>query len=78
MAIFEAGILTKMTENEYEKLEKQKPDIATTDTISTKENRNSIKATEENERLEPINLRMIQGAFYLLLIGYGISSICFK
>lgn len=75
MAIFEAGILTKITENEYEKLEKQEPEIETTqETISTKENRKTIKAIEDNERLEPISLRMIRGAFYLLLIGYGISS----
>lgn len=80
MAIFEAGILTKMTENEYEKLGKQQQSQINTDTDKAvvpggqKETRRVAKATESNEKLQPISLKMLQGAFYLLLIGHAASG----
>lgn len=76
MAIFEAGIITKMTENEYEKLGKQKKisSLAANDIIgnSPKDNRRATKADENNDKLQPISLNMLQGTFYLL----GIGNLC--
>lgn len=73
MAIFEAGIITKMTENEYEKLGKQKEISAEIETNvipgAKKENRRTVKASEDNEKLQPISIKMLQGTFYLLSIG---------
>ncbi|XP_050305949.1 ionotropic receptor 40a [Anthonomus grandis grandis] len=73
MALFEAGIINKMTENEYEKLGKQKEklpdnlqnDVPTTETATKK----AVKVSEDNEKLKPIRLKMLQGTFYLLFIG---------
>lgn len=73
MAIFEAGIITKMTENEYEQLGKKKESNSETekDLIPgvKKENRRVAKVSEDNEKLQPISLKMLQGTFYLLCIG---------
>lgn len=79
MAIFEAGILTKMTESEYEKLGKQQSEVNPDTKESVKpagkiENRKTVKAIEDNEKLQPINIKMLQGAFYLLLIGHAVSG----
>lgn len=84
MGIFEAGILTKMTENEYEKLGKQQQTVITSETDKAvvpgakKETRRAAKATEDSEKLKPISLKMLQGAFYLLLIGHAASGISTK
>lgn len=80
MAIFEAGIITKMTENEYENLGKQKkeqnnavPDVELG--TSKKQTRRAARASEDNEKLKPISLKMLQGAFYLLCIGNIFSGL---
>lgn len=84
MEIFEAGILTKMTENEYEKLGKQQQVDITSETDKAvvpgakKETRRAAKATEDSEKLRPISLKMLQGAFYLLLIGHAASGKIFQ
>lgn len=68
-----------MTENEYEKLGKQQIEITSeTDKAvvpgAKKETRRAAKATEDSEKLRPISLKMLQGAFYLLLIGHAVSG----
>nr|CAI5830600.1 unnamed protein product [Callosobruchus analis] len=79
MAIFEGGIITKMTEDEYKKLGKEKEmssegaDVFTPD--KKKDSRKQIKVAEDSEKLKPISLKMLQGAFYLLCIGNAISGI---
>ncbi|KAG5870810.1 hypothetical protein JTB14_005360 [Gonioctena quinquepunctata] len=78
MAIFEAGIITKMTENEYEKLGKQKElssEIAENVQAETaKDTRRKTKAEEESNKLKPISLKMLQGSFYLLCFGNAFSG----
>ncbi|XP_017769277.1 PREDICTED: glutamate receptor ionotropic, delta-2 [Nicrophorus vespilloides] len=92
MGIFEAGILTKMTEDEYETFGKEqsksydrKPEVDGGANVqidiqesllptNLKENRKAAKANEDNEKLQPINIRMLQGAFYLLCIGHTVSA----
>nr|XP_008195465.2 PREDICTED: uncharacterized protein LOC658055 isoform X1 [Tribolium castaneum] len=73
MAIFEAGIITKMTENEYEQLGKKKQTTSETEKELIpgvkKENRRVAKVSEDNEKLQPISIKMLQGTFYLLCIG---------
>ncbi|KAL1512813.1 hypothetical protein ABEB36_002337 [Hypothenemus hampei] len=72
MAIFEAGIITKMTENEYEKLGRQQkiPEakIRENEDTTSKIEIKRIKPTED-DKLQPINLKMFQGCFYLLCLG---------
>ncbi|KAK9877493.1 hypothetical protein WA026_018604 [Henosepilachna vigintioctopunctata] len=79
MAIFEAGILTKMTQNEYEKLGKQKQATSEGKTElapnNQPDNQRNLKSSETNEKLQPISLKMVQGAFYILVIGYIFSAI---
>ncbi|XP_074037326.1 ionotropic receptor 40a isoform X2 [Leptinotarsa decemlineata] len=78
MAIFEAGILTKMTENEYEKLGKQKE--LSSETVENEqkktstETRRQTKANEESDKLKPISLKMLQGSFYILCFGNAFSG----
>ncbi|GJQ71880.1 hypothetical protein Trydic_g2993 [Trypoxylus dichotomus] len=82
MAIFEAGILTKMTENEYEKLGKQQ--IEENHIINSKhlditseEASNRLTAIENKNKLKAINIKMLQGAFYFLFIGYFVAGASF-
>lgn len=80
LAIFEAGIITKMTENEYEKLGKQKVmsdvEIHENDVPTTKtETKRAAKVNEDNEKLKPIRLKMVQGTFYILFIGNVFSAL---
>ncbi|KAI4455846.1 ionotropic receptor 20a-related [Holotrichia oblita] len=77
MAIFEAGILTKMTEDEYEKLGKQQTKHIQNNGKQldiTAESRKIIKVTQYNDKFKAINIKMLQGAFYLLFIGYSIAG----
>lgn len=79
MAIFEAGILTKMTENEYEKLGKSKATGTAEEKPAVvkpikKQTRKVAKAAEESQKSQPISIKMLQGAFYLLFIGHAFAS----
>lgn len=78
MAIFEAGIITKMTENEYEKLGKQQEITMEVEEslISEveRENRRKTKANEDTDKLKPISIKMLQGPFYLLFLGNAFSG----
>lgn len=70
MQLFEAGILTKMTVEEFEKLGE-----SGTESSNTKEDKKPItNPSESTQKLEPINIKMVQGAFYILGIGYLISG----
>jgi hypothetical protein len=79
MAIFEAGIITKMTENEYENLGRQKEVTSESENDliggNKKENRRAAKVSEDNEKLQPISLKMLQGTFYLLCMGNIFSGL---
>lgn len=78
MAIFEAGIMDKMTESEYEQLGEQKKHTsqAIENEISSenKETRREAKAKEDSDKLKPINIKMLQGTFYLLCLGNTFSG----
>lgn len=83
MAIFEAGIITKMNENEYEKLGKQKElSSQAAESVSAEIKKDTIrqgKGKESNEKLRPISLKMLQGAFYVLSLGNifsGNQTVC--
>lgn len=67
-----------MTEDEYEQLEKQgSAEIIDNEKAKLKkETRKTGKTEEKDEKLEPINIKMLQGAFYMLIIGYFFSGIC--
>lgn len=70
MQLFEAGILTKMTVEEFEKLGKNG-----TESSNAQEDKKPItNPSESTRKLEPINMKMVQGAFYVLAIGYLISG----
>ncbi|CAH1115494.1 unnamed protein product, partial [Psylliodes chrysocephalus] len=79
MAIFEAGIITKMTENEYEKLGKEKTisssEIAENVAKDTNKDLKRQIKVDEGTKLKPISLKMLQGAFYLLCFGNIFSGL---
>ncbi|KAM3961922.1 LOW QUALITY PROTEIN: ionotropic receptor 40a [Aphomia sociella] len=82
MTLFEAGILAKMTTDEYKNLpersrrsepvtesDKESNDV-TGDTVAT-----SPTQGDSTKGLEPVSLRMLRGAFCLLGIGYLLSAL---
>lgn len=88
MKLFEGGILDKITNDEYEKMFQSMP-VDSGDNVElpgeqeekvdTKINgRQSMntkaKASSEKE-LTALNLRMLQGAFYLALMGLVLASV---
>lgn len=87
MNLFEAGILDKMTNSEYEKMfgaQTQKEinvDIEKTETLSQVQSKDGSDIlqiqtkTQELSRLEPISLRMLKGAFFVLLSGLILAAL---
>ncbi|XP_072940504.1 ionotropic receptor 40a, partial [Epargyreus clarus] len=82
MTLFEAGILSKMTTDEYKNLPEQsrrsepvtesdqKNSDVTDNTAST-----SQPQTESTIGLQPVSLTMLRGAFCLLGIGYFLAAV---
>ncbi|KAE8573229.1 Ionotropic receptor 40a, partial [Halyomorpha halys] len=76
MQLFEAGILTKITEDEYQKLGELGA------TVSEKENTkdNNIERNhqkEDDKKLRTMSMKMLQGAFYVLLSGHTLAAFSF-
>ncbi|XP_062561780.1 ionotropic receptor 40a [Armigeres subalbatus] len=82
MRLFEAGIIEKITIAEYERMfgsqvgqfvdeseQTMKPESTGTEGGKAK------KAAESNEKLQPMNLRMLQGAFLALACGHLLGVI---
>lgn len=88
MKLFEGGILDKITNDEYEKMfQRDSVDAISNEKVSDEQEgkvdgkddgRQSMntkaKITSEKE-LTALNLRMLQGAFYLLLMGHILASV---
>ncbi|CAH0727974.1 unnamed protein product, partial [Brenthis ino] len=80
MTLFEAGILSKMTTDEYKNLPKEsrksKPVTESDSKESTDvtENSQNEPQSESTIGLEPVSLTMLRGAFCLLGIGYFLSA----
>ena len=75
MTLFEVGILSKMTEDEYEKLGKQLTIGESATTKQTLTIGHEIEKVVDNQReSKPINIKMLQGAFYVIFIGYSLSG----
>jgi uncharacterized membrane protein len=83
MRLFEGGILDKITNDEYEKMfqtiqasdedeEKLADELGGKDDTKS----DSVKAKVSSEKeLTALNMRMLQGAFYLLLLGFVFASL---
>uniref|UniRef100_A0A182SQT1 Ionotropic glutamate receptor C-terminal domain-containing protein n=1 Tax=Anopheles maculatus TaxID=74869 RepID=A0A182SQT1_9DIPT len=81
MRLFEAGIVEKITIAEYEQMfGRHKGDIShSEETVRSTKSTNSDcdtdgtgtkRKTDSNEKLQPMNLRMLQGAFLVLACGH--------
>lgn len=71
MRLFEGGILDKITNEEYDKLS-----LFSEEQLSPDELNNEVKPkheTQSSQIISSLNLRMLQGAFLLLLTGYMLS-----
>ncbi|XP_014243481.1 ionotropic receptor 40a [Cimex lectularius] len=67
MRLFEAGVLTKITEDEYQKLKEKQPSKAPKKQTEVGEG----KVQKENDtRLKAMSMKTLQGAFYVLIVGY--------
>ncbi|CAH2107683.1 unnamed protein product [Euphydryas editha] len=83
MTLFEAGILDKMTTDEYKNLpEHSRRSEPVTESDNAKESSDSIEniqtpqeQSESTIGLEPVTLRMLRGAFCLLCIGYFLAAV---
>lgn len=70
MRLFEGGIYSKITEEEYQKLRQRQ--AGSTDNKMVSEGANEV---EENEsRLKAMSMKTLQGAFYILIIGHITSG----
>ncbi|XP_026328485.1 ionotropic receptor 40a [Hyposmocoma kahamanoa] len=84
MTLFEAGILSKMTTDEYRNLPQQS---RRSEPVTESENQDSTDVTgdpststsqaqpEPTKGLEPVSLRMLRGAFLLLGIGHFLAAL---
>ncbi|CAG9115789.1 unnamed protein product [Plutella xylostella] len=80
MTLFEAGILSKMTTDEYKNLPEysRRSDPVTDsdrDPGDVDSSAQSSVQPESSRGLEPVTLRMLRGAFCLLGIGHGLALI---
>lgn len=86
MKLFEGGILDKITNDEYEKMfQRESVDVKEDEKVSGEQEgkadenngRQSMntKAKKSNDNLSALNLRMLQGAFYLVLMGHIIALV---
>ncbi|XP_045764407.1 ionotropic receptor 40a [Maniola jurtina] len=82
MTLFEAGILAKMTTDEYKNLpehSRRSDPVAESDTKENKdptENAGTAQVQPESTiGLEPVSLTMFQGAFCLLGVGYFLAAV---
>lgn len=73
MRLFEGGIYSKMTEDEYHKL-RQNQDGTTENRIVSEGTGNTIDSGENQSQLKAMSMKTLQGAFYILIIGYLISG----
>lgn len=90
MGIFEGGILTKMTEDEYELLGRSQTVAAedpttglepgnTPNAINTDKNKHKAsQATDDNEGIRPISIKTVQGAFIVVLMGHSCAGFIFE
>lgn len=78
MQLFESGILDKITDSEYDKMLKftNNNDDNDKNSENIEKDENEQKQSNKNNEsiIEPINLRMIQGAFIILLCGLSIAG----
>ncbi|KAK9497527.1 hypothetical protein O3M35_004231 [Rhynocoris fuscipes] len=70
MRLFEGGIFTKMTQEEYRKLEDKRP---STD-VKKEVLEGTVHSDSENEHRMTASMEMLQGAFFLLITGYFIAG----
>lgn len=80
MNLFEAGILDRMTNLEYEKmfgakLQQDEEEIKKDNFISQRESQSTshITSNQGSTKLEPISIRMLKGAFFVLLSGHFLA-----
>lgn len=78
MRLFEAGTLTKITEEEYEKLGEKKRKEARKSQNENQELTTSVaegnEKIEEDDNLRPMSIKALQGGFFILIVGYCISG----
>lgn len=70
MRLFEGGIYSKITEEEYEKLRQNQ--AGNTDSKTVSEGTNDIEGN--HTYLKAMSMKTLQGAFYILIIGYLLSG----
>lgn len=78
MRLFEAGILTKITEEEYEKLGKKKRKEARKsqqDQVLTTEVAEGNEKLEEADELLPMSMKALQGGFFILIVGHSMAGV---
>lgn len=88
MKLFEGGILDKITNDEYEKMfQSESVDLEGNEKVSgeqevkvdgksdDRQSMNTKAKISSEKELTALNLRMLQGAFYLILMGYFLALV---
>lgn len=70
MKLFEGGIYSKITEEEYQKLRQKQIGTVEKATVVSE---GAVKAGED-KHLMAMSMKTLQGAFYILIIGYILAS----
>ena len=68
MRLFEGGIYAKITDDEYQKLRWKQAVTTVSDTKIVSEGTNDVE--ENDTHLRAMSMKTLQGAFYVLIIGY--------
>lgn len=72
MRLFEGGIYSKITEEEYQKLRQNQAGVLGPESKTVSEGTND---NEENDtHLKAMSMKTLQGAFYVLIIGHLLSG----
>lgn len=73
MKLFEGGIYSKITEEEYQKLRQKQIGTVEKATVVSE---GAVKAGED-KHLMAMSMKTLQGAFYILIIGYILATLVF-
>lgn len=88
MKLFEGGILDKITNDEYEKMFQSMPvdavnaekasdeqEVKVDMKLNGRQSMNTKAKLSSEKELTALNLRMLQGAFYLVLMGHILATV---
>lgn len=72
MKLFEAGIYSKITQDEYQKLREKQSNGEINEEDRSED---GVSTGEDDTELKAMSMSLLQGAFYLLITGHFLSGL---